>query len=704
VCLIDNLDPHCVATLLWRRRGSDSSSRRLQEGNASFANGTFELLIDRPVDFVQLYGLDVTKLTQIPTDALSLTSDSPAGGKHFALLPATSGNWWAALTPLVQYVDPQVQDAEEITSMIDFDLLNSVPLTLTMYKGDAYNLPQYKFPPPPPGAPLPPLSPPPLSPPPMNPPPPLSPPPSPPPPSFPPTVPDGQPVLPPPPPPPPPPAQPLPSPSPSPPPSLLLPPLPAVPQLEPLPLAPPLPPFMPFSPPTLLPPTPGLPTLSPPLSPLSMEILSVIDSAFIFVSIPPPEPPLPPPPPPPTLVSPPVLSPELDGSEAGLLADLSVGEIVAILIGILVVIICVLLAIIFCLLQRRKRQAQQKEEPCWPLRVNRGPRWGPREDPFLSAGQGDGDSREAMPSARSWLARMVDRFEAISDASSSEPGRSPPEPAPDAGPSRPGILAGLGLVRKGRRQGSKGSLVRVQLSQPAPPPDETEPEPPFCPVAGLPQCSEASLVTVPAAQPPPPSVPPDRNSLVTVAAPRPPAPPPLSATTTASPRYEPNYASSPQGAAAAAPLLASLPRYEPPQPPQQQPHERSSLVNVPIGASHQPPPPRRADETIRSSLVALPESSLVNVPIGASHQPPPPRGADETIRSSLVALPESAEIPRPPQHEVPPSDSAVVGEAIRSSLVQLSSPPQPEPPSQTASSRPASRRPRRGDTAPRYRI
>lgn len=141
------------------------------------------LSMDRPVEKLQLYGIDPTRITLhggIEASANSLIGPSAAGGNHFTLVHRISGGAWDALTPLLvidlanitteydelaaagvasyRYTGGWVED------FVDYRLVNGVPVTIANYRGNAWHLRGYIISPPSP--PRPPPSPPPPMPPP----------------------------------------------------------------------------------------------------------------------------------------------------------------------------------------------------------------------------------------------------------------------------------------------------------------------------------------------------------------------------------------------------------------------------------------------------------------------------------------------------------------------------------------------------------
>ena len=67
------------------------------------APGQFELSVDQPTDFLQVYGLDAGKLSQATPDASATTGTSAAGGQHFTMVHSTVGAAWSAGTILLKY-------------------------------------------------------------------------------------------------------------------------------------------------------------------------------------------------------------------------------------------------------------------------------------------------------------------------------------------------------------------------------------------------------------------------------------------------------------------------------------------------------------------------------------------------------------------------------------------------------------------------
>ena len=165
-CTYNNYESHCFARLEWREEPSQQ----------------FTLFIDKPVSFLQLYGLDVIHMDKASERQLDATAQvSPSaegGGNHFSMLHADGVEYyWNANTPLVTYTDlDDTMTPTTLLSGLNYELLHGVPLTYVLYKGDAYLIQGYLLPPA-----SPPPIPPPPTPPPPNPPPPTPPPPSPPP-------------------------------------------------------------------------------------------------------------------------------------------------------------------------------------------------------------------------------------------------------------------------------------------------------------------------------------------------------------------------------------------------------------------------------------------------------------------------------------------------------------------------------------------
>ena len=112
------------------------------------------LSINQPVSAVQLLGLDVTRLSKAAersVDATAQVAASALDGDHFAMMH-TSGvmSAWTADVPLVRYAGGPDDNATSLLAALNYNLLNDVPLTVVLYRGDAYHLPSYVIPPPPP--------------------------------------------------------------------------------------------------------------------------------------------------------------------------------------------------------------------------------------------------------------------------------------------------------------------------------------------------------------------------------------------------------------------------------------------------------------------------------------------------------------------------------------------------------------------------